>query len=570
MALTRACPNLVRDGFISLIALFKQFCLLAMLLGFQIWNSYRAAGSSRIDFVVYVIPSIAFPVCMPMFLRVRHAMTKKANLRVELAVNVLSRLAERCVRNVELIIGFQSRPQTIEGIDAQVRELNQATTEADAIHVTNLSFGPLLAAMVFIMYCAYAGPKCMDGSLTIGHALTHIDALRLAALAWNQVYLQSLVVQRAYPACDQLLRYMNMPVDLQRRMMMHRQNCKNSENARKAARQALDAARSQEPVAGVPSQYAADMISIKISDVKFSYVTDKLDHIFNSLQAASRDSVQDRAHTQLLEIGTNLTKETVRLGKRGVTLAVTAAFGMSSDDSRLLVADADKGQDEQAMVFGPWSLELEQGKLYALAGLHGQGKGTLLKIIASAFLPGSGTCFIPPHLRTFFVPKRPLFFSGTLLENLVFGANSIEDGELGAERVIAICRRLRVPPHVLALISNAEVQERAQLSTSEMMQLHLARALVANPEVLALEHPTAYFSEDQAKVTLDALSMHVQQRGLEVDRHGSSSAYKRRPRTVIFTTSRHLCARNADLIYLVRRDGIEQIAAEDVKKYMTQ
>eukprot|EP00931_Biecheleriopsis_adriatica_P053450 TRINITY_DN31275_c1_g1_i2.p1 TRINITY_DN31275_c1_g1~~TRINITY_DN31275_c1_g1_i2.p1 ORF type:complete len:870 (-),score=129.43 TRINITY_DN31275_c1_g1_i2:68-2677(-) len=189
-----------------------------------------------------------------------------------------------------------------------------------------------------------------------------------------------------------------------------------------------------------------------------------------------------------------------------------------------------------AYKLGPWSLSVPQGSLTALVGPHGEGKTTLLGIVAGTFLPCSGVCFVPHHLRVYFVPQMPMFFEATLYENLTFGS---EAADSSMDRVLAVCRQVGVDNSVIRLISKgARTYDFMTCSASEKMKLHLCRALIANPEVLVMARPMALFSDEQVGTVHAAFREHMDERGLALDSDGQSTAHLRRPRTVLFSASR--------------------------------
>eukprot|EP00931_Biecheleriopsis_adriatica_P074854 TRINITY_DN48837_c0_g1_i1.p1 TRINITY_DN48837_c0_g1~~TRINITY_DN48837_c0_g1_i1.p1 ORF type:complete len:961 (+),score=149.45 TRINITY_DN48837_c0_g1_i1:71-2953(+) len=589
MAITRDSPSLVAKGFMSLTDLFKQVTLLGLLLIFQIWNSYRSADEEiSVDFAVYVLPSVTFPVCMVTFLRMRQSKTSKANLRVDIEVTALSRRVERIVQNVKLVVGFQQRATAIQGIDEQVKALNARFTERDLRHTLNTSFGPTLAALIFVVYSVYAGRKCVTGDLTVGQVLSQMDALKLTSSAWNDLYATLLVMQASYPALEHIVRYMNLPVDLARRMQLHRQN-------REMNLQAWEEARGHRSTQadGNVSPIALDTIPLQIQKVTYAFGGGS-DSFFSGLREYSQEHFGDSEAAQLMQLTKDFTKGTTQFGQVGfqvvkqhagrledkvginltkrISALMTTEGGGSEEqaDSTLdLALDDDLVKQIEAGIHGshvgPWSVELRQGILHAFVGKHGHGKGTLLSIAAGMLLQDAGHCFIPPHLRVYFVPHDPLFLDSSLYENLTFGTDTSNEKDACMERVLAICRKLHIPEHIMGMIqARSDSVGLGMLSLSEKTQLQLVRALVANPEVLVLHKPTCHFTDAHTALVLRAFKEHVQQRGLEME----EPWWVRRPRTVLFTAIRPQDVQAADEIYLVRKDSVTNIAACDVEDQM--
>jgi ABC-type lipoprotein export system ATPase subunit len=212
------------------------------------------------------------------------------------------------------------------------------------------------------------------------------------------------------------------------------------------------------------------------------------------------------------------------------------------------------------------NMEINQGHLVVLVGHRGQGKSTILRLLGGVLLPDSGDLFIPSHLRVIHVMAEPIFFTMTLLENLRYGVDvhkgkSIDEGEGSFDRIMRICNRLNMPETVIDLIKQDEVMHWDEiLSMTQKALLHLARALIANPNVLVVHKPTMVFNEVAAGVIMSALRSFVEDRGLEVQ----GESMNRRMRTCILTSKdKHACTM-ADRILCVSRTGISSVNLHDI------
>ena len=68
------------------------------------------------------------------------------------------------------------------------------------------------------------------------------------------------------------------------------------------------------------------------------------------------------------------------------------------------------------------SIQLRQGRVYALVGPHASGKAQLLRLIGKAAYPTRGEVFVPPHLSVVHVEEAPMLFGHlNLYDNLTFG-----------------------------------------------------------------------------------------------------------------------------------------------------
>jgi len=187
-------------------------------------------------------------------------------------------------------------------------------------------------------------------------------------------------------------------------------------------------------------------------------------------------------------------------------------------------------------LFSCLELEVGQGSLVAIVGPHGDGKSTFLKVIAGILQPNAGSIFVPPHLRLLYVTKDPILVEGSLWDNLTFG------GTERPERVREVLRLMKLPrlltvldAELAALEDGVELDTtnwRRQLSGTETAMISIARAFVANPNVLMIQKPTAHFNEEMGALVMQMINSFVKDCGVAMD----GPRYLRRPRTCIYTS----------------------------------
>merc|ERR1711972_842290 len=146
--------------------------------------------------------------------------------------------------------------------------------------------------------------------------------------------------------------------------------------------------------------------------------------------------------------------------------------------------------------------------------------------------------FCPTHLRILHVATEPMFLRGSLFENLTYGT-SPGHPDRRLERVKEVCRRLTISDRLISAIDpdcKHELTWSSALSSSEKALLCIARALIANPEVLCIHKPTLHVNAQTASTIVNLLREFVDERGIaqkgQIDR--------RRPRTCILTSTRAL------------------------------
>jgi ABC-type multidrug transport system fused ATPase/permease subunit len=146
------------------------------------------------------------------------------------------------------------------------------------------------------------------------------------------------------------------------------------------------------------------------------------------------------------------------------------------------------------------SLSIPPGQTVALVGATGAGKSTLAKLVARFYDPDEGRVTIDGHdLRDVrerslreqlgIVPQESFLFSGTIRENIAFGAPEAGDDDVraAAHAVGAHDFIQRLPDGY-----DTEVGERGgQLSAGQRQLVAFARAAAASPRVLILDEATS-------------------------------------------------------------------------------
>ena len=143
----------------------------------------------------------------------------------------------------------------------------------------------------------------------------------------------------------------------------------------------------------------------------------------------------------------------------------------------------------------PASLEIHAGDALALIGPNGAGKSTLLSILAGALEPSSGSvetgAFDHRRPRVGWVPQKPAHYQRlSPRENLELFARleGLNAAPEVAQRFIGL----------LELPDDGRLTE--ELSAGNQQRLNLAVALLAEPEVLLLDEPTASLDPRQRRL----------------------------------------------------------------------
>jgi len=142
------------------------------------------------------------------------------------------------------------------------------------------------------------------------------------------------------------------------------------------------------------------------------------------------------------------------------------------------------------------SLEVEQGRVFALVGANAAGKSTTLRVISGLVAPRQGRVVfdgtdltqVPAHQRVDLgivqVPEgRRLFPFMTVTENLLLGAHSPRARAARDET-------LRYVYTLFPVLEERRTQLAGSLSGGEQQMCAIGRALMSRPRVLMLDEPT--------------------------------------------------------------------------------
>jgi molybdate/tungstate transport system ATP-binding protein len=148
------------------------------------------------------------------------------------------------------------------------------------------------------------------------------------------------------------------------------------------------------------------------------------------------------------------------------------------------------------------NLRIEQGEYFMLLGPSGVGKTVLIETIAGLIRPDAGTIlwqgrdvtFSPPETRRFAVVYQDcaLFPHMTVAQNVAYGYRSrVSSRREGVGREGEAPSEPRVPAEIAASLGIEPLLDRypGGLSGGEQQRVAMARALMADPELLLLDEP---------------------------------------------------------------------------------
>ncbi|MDH3206873.1 MAG: ATP-binding cassette domain-containing protein [Gemmatimonadota bacterium] len=130
------------------------------------------------------------------------------------------------------------------------------------------------------------------------------------------------------------------------------------------------------------------------------------------------------------------------------------------------------------------TLQIERGERVGLVGRNGEGKSTLLGIIAGAIAPDRGTVVLESGARIAMLPQEvPVGLPETVAEVIATGAPDHAEGHHTVQRQVSL----------MGLQADARFEA---LSGGEKRRALLGRALAAEPDGLLLDEPTNHLDLD--------------------------------------------------------------------------
>lgn len=200
------------------------------------------------------------------------------------------------------------------------------------------------------------------------------------------------------------------------------------------------------------------------------------------------------------------------------------------------------------------SFNLKFGEKVALVGSSGSGKSTIAGLILKLYNLNSGDIsfdglsaskFSLHEIRSniAIVPQDVTLFSGSILDNIIYGKPNANDSEVeeAAKQANAWEFIKSFPEGLNTLVGDKGVQ----LSGGQKQRIAIARAILKNPKILILDEATSSLDVESEKLVQDALNKLMQNR------------------TTLIIAHRLTTIKNADNIIVLEKGIIKEAGNHD-------
>ena len=224
---------------------------------------------------------------------------------------------------------------------------------------------------------------------------------------------------------------------------------------------------------------------------------------------------------QLTSVGTEITDALAGLDRTEELLSEVSEYDDSGKTPfteplrSLRFEQVSYAYEKENLVLKDIDLEVKSGEVVALVGSSGAGKSTLASLAASYLTPTAGTVWVNDQplselslsdyrSKLGVVLQDDFLFDGTLRENLLFVKPEASEQEL--EQALTAAHVKELTDQFEKGIDTIIGERGVKLSGGQRQRLAIARALLADPELLILDEATSSLDTESESLIQQSLA----------------------------------------------------------------
>ena len=224
---------------------------------------------------------------------------------------------------------------------------------------------------------------------------------------------------------------------------------------------------------------------------------------------------------QLTSVGTEITDALAGLDRTEELLSEVSEYDDSGKTPfteplrSLRFEQVSYAYEKENLVLKDIDLEVKSGEVVALVGSSGAGKSTLASLAASYLTPSAGTVWVNDQplselslsdyrSKLGVVLQDDFLFDGTLRENLLFVKPEASEQEL--EQALTAAHVKEFTDQFEKGIDTIIGERGVKLSGGQRQRLAIARALLADPELLILDEATSSLDTESESLIQQSLA----------------------------------------------------------------
>jgi len=528
------CQDLA-EGYVAALQCLLIIGKLFVVMGFTLMKN---PGSS--------VFMVAMGVILSIFAYFRNTMLQKADDLVSGKEVEMLQIVQDISSNYPLIAHYMQRPQANERFAGKADEMRQAAIPCSNIRVNNNYCAKWLGPAFTCLYMILKAPGVLSDppNPTLGAFLATVKVFESVGNDFGDLYKELMQITRICGALKGLTTLLNRETDLKAWKAVNRQRRERTKEERETVISARDSARgSGSPVQIQAGRYITDTIPIKLTSMAYRF-DPKHEPYQEGRILFEKVSLQIHQGAMVGVLGQHGSGKSTFMRLLGHQIFPTSGEIFIPTHLRILLVSQEPILLDltcwENVMFGVKAADTDPQRVEKI--LLALGADKILQLIQKDLLKHPKALQrleqekIEVNRRQSSKQSSGAYGShipaSQWREEMIGGFKKSMEG--GCAGLLEKCMADDDDDEIEQAYEDSHHEHWANdLSYSEKCKLHVARALIMNPEVMVMQRPLYHYGVRDSKKILQAIRDHVDCRGLEMPLAGRS---KRRPRTVIFST----------------------------------